>query len=252
MTDTLFVHETGAGPETVVLLHGFGGTHAIWHDLQRELSGTHRVLACDLPGHGRSHAFPDAGPPKVAVRALLAEIDGRGVDRFHLVGHSMGGAIAALTALAAPAKVASLTLVAPGGFGPEIDAPLLRLFAAAREASEIAACLSAMSAPGHVVPASSVEACLEARALPEQTDRLVAIAASITREGRQGVIPRGSLAALDMPVKVVWGTEDRVLPFSQTRDLPTRFALHTCHGAGHMLVEERPDDVLFLLRQNLR
>lgn len=252
MTDMLFVHEAGAGGTPLVLLHGFGGTHAIWHELQRALSDAHRVLAYDLPGHGRSFAFPEAGPPKVAVRALLADLAGRGIDRFHLAGHSMGGAISALMALAAPDRVASLTLVAPGGFGPEIDGPLLRRFAAAREASEISACLAAMSGPDHVVAAASVESCLEARALPEQTERLVAIGASITRDERQGVIPRDSLAGLDMPVKVIWGSEDAVLPFAQTQGLPTRFALHACAGAGHMLVEERPRDVSFLLRQNMR
>lgn len=252
MTDMLFVHEAGAGGTPLVLLHGFGGTHAIWHDLQRALSQAHRVLSYDLPGHGLSFAFPDAGPPKVAVRALLADLAGRGIDRFHLAGHSMGGAISALMALAAPGGVASLTLVAPGGFGPEINASLLRRYAAAREAPEIAACLAAMSGPGHGVAATSLRSQVEARTLPEQTRKLEDIVALITRDGRQGVIPRESLAALDMPVKVVWGTEDSVLPYTQTAGLPTRFALHTCSGAGHMLVEERAEELRFLVLQNMR
>ena len=133
----LFVKETGKGDGApVVLLHGFGGSHRAWTPIQQSLSAETRVLAYDLPGHGDSFGFPDAGPPKVAANAILADLDARGIASAHFAGHSMGGAIAALTALFQPQRVASLTLLSPGGFGPEINQRLLKRYAAAKDASK--------------------------------------------------------------------------------------------------------------------
>ena len=52
-----------------------------------------------------------------------------------------------------------------------------------------------------------------------------------------------------MPVRVLWGDHDPVLPFAQALDLPEGFELHVAAGAGHMLIEEAPDAVLAVLRQ---
>ena len=135
-----------------------------------------RTLAYDLPGHGASQAVPDAGSPRKAAQAIAADMAARGLPRVHLVGHSMGGAIAALTALAAPERIASLTLLAPGGIGPEIDAPLLRRYAEAADEAELAACLAAMSGPDAATPAGTIEVLLAMRRRPGQIDRLETIA----------------------------------------------------------------------------
>ena len=132
MVSSLYVAERGAGPKTVVLLHGFGGCHDIWREVTATLAPGIRTLAYDLPGHGLSLDFPGSGPAKTAARAVLADLAARGIARVHVAGHSMGGAVATLMALAEPETIASLTLLAPGGFGPEINGPLLRRYAAAR------------------------------------------------------------------------------------------------------------------------
>ena len=241
MTGRLFAQESGGGPQAVLLLHGFGGTHADWAGLLPALAARARTLAFDLPGHGLSLDFPGAGPAKLAAGAVLAEMDARGLARAHVAGHSMGGAVAVLMALSAPERVASLTLLAPGGFGEEINAPLLRRYAAATDAAEIRACLAEMSGPGHEVPQRAVDDRLAARARPGQARMLVEIAAAMTRGDRQGMIPRPMLAGLAMPVSVAWGTEDRVLPATQADGLPPAFRLHRVEGAGHMLIDEAPD-----------
>ena len=81
----------------------------------------------------------------------------------------------------------------------------------------------------------------EMRGRPGQSQKLVEIAAAMTRDDRQGVIPREQLDTLTMPVMVVWGTDDAVLPFTQADGLPAHFHLHHVLEAGHMLVEEAPD-----------
>ena len=82
--------------------------------------------------------------------------------------------------------------------------------------------------------------------------KLAGIAEAITRDDRQGVIGRAALDRLRMPVAVVWGSSDPVLPYGQTSDLPDRFVLHGVDGAGHMLIEEAPDRVLDAIRQTAR
>ncbi|MBZ9810014.1 alpha/beta fold hydrolase [Mesorhizobium sp. BR1-1-9] len=250
MTSSLYADERGVGSKTIVLLHGFGGSHDVWREVISLLPPSVRTLAYDLPGHGLSLDFPSAGPAKVAANAILGDLSARAIKRVHLVGHSMGGAVAALMALAEPAKVASLTLLAPGGFGPEINVPLLRRFARAQDLAEVQACLAAMSGPRAAPSRRMAELLCEMRGRPGQTEKLVEIAAAMTRGDRQGVIPRERLDALNMPVMVAWGSDDAVLPFTQVDDPPERFHVHHVLEAGHMLAEEAPDLIAEIIRRN--
>jgi len=249
LNQQLFAKTTGEGAQTIVLLHGFAGSHHAWAAVQGALAGQATVIAYDLPGHGGSLSWPEAGPAKIAVRAILDDLSRRGLDRVHLAGHSMGGAIATLMALAEPGRIASLTLLAPGGFGPEINQRLLFRYAAARSESDIRAALEAMTGFENQVGVHTVRSYAEVRAAPGQTEKLVEIAGVIARNGKQGVIPRDKLAVLTMPIAVVWGTLDPVLPFHQSNDLPPRFALHRLAGSGHMLVEEAPELVTEVIRR---
>jgi pimeloyl-ACP methyl ester carboxylesterase len=252
MISSLYAAERGAGLRTVVFLHGFGGCHDDWHEVISTLAFGSRTLAYDLPGHGLSLDFPGGGPAKAAARAVLADLAARRIKRVHLVGHSMGGAAAVLMALAEPERIASLTLLAPGGFGTEINGPLLRRYAAAAGKSEIRACLAAMSGPQGLPSERIVDVLGEMRARPGQLQKLVEIAAAMTRGDRQGVIPRERLETLDMPVMVVWGIDDAVLPFTQADGLPAHFHLHHVMGAGHMLVEEAPGLIAEIVRRNMK
>ncbi|MDZ5697958.1 alpha/beta fold hydrolase [Chelativorans sp. M5D2P16] len=248
MSTPLYMDETGEGEPTLVLLHGFAATHRAWGGVRAALGSGVHVLAFDLPGHGRSLDFSDAGPARVAAEAVCAVLDGRGIRRFHLAGHSFGGAVAALIALARPQDVASLTLFAPGGLGPEINAPLLRRLAVADSAGEVRDCLALMCGRGGASEAVVSEA-MAMRATPRQLTLLTRISKLITREGRQGVLPRDLLAALQMPVHVVWGRLDAVLPVRQTSDLPTRFSRHIFADLGHMLPVEAPEEMARILRR---
>ena len=105
----------------MVFIHGFGGRRESWSDLQQRVSKYAQTIAFDLPGHGQSIDYPDFGPPKVAARAIITELQRMGHNKVHVVGHSMGGAVSSLIALFQPELVASLTLLAPGGFGDEIN-----------------------------------------------------------------------------------------------------------------------------------
>jgi pyruvate dehydrogenase E2 component (dihydrolipoamide acetyltransferase) len=253
MSGTLYARLKGQGPKTIVLLHGFGGDHQEWTDIQPDLARDGLVIAYDLPGHGRSLTFPGSGAAGETVKAILADLAARGRQRVHVAGFSMGGVMATLMALRAPDQIASLTLLAPGGFGPQINSDLLGRFAAAANADELRAAMNEMSGPGFVMPTRNVAALAAVRFVPGQRARLIEIAGAIARPGgRQGEIPRESLASLAMPVTVMWGTADPVLPFSQSENLPAGFTLQTVEGAGHMLPVEARKAVTAAIRRNVR
>jgi pyruvate dehydrogenase E2 component (dihydrolipoamide acetyltransferase) len=243
--------ERGTGPQTVVFVHGFGADHRAWDAIAASLPQDTRTLAYDLPGHGLSLEAQGAGSAKFAARTILADLARRGIDNAHVAGHSMGGAVAALMALSEPQRIASLTLLAPGGFGAEINGPLLRHYAKATGSDEIRACLLAMSGEGAIVAEDTLATYVAARRCPGQIEKLVEIAAAITQGDRQGVIAHEALAALAMPVTVLWGTGDPILPFAQTGSLPAHFKLHAVEGAGHMLISEVPGLVCEAILANL-
>lgn len=248
----LHADTAGTGDRTIVLLHGFGGDRLAWLPVVDRLAETSRTIAYDLPGHGLSGDFPEAGPPKVAVRAVLADLAERGVEKAHLVGHSMGGAIATLMALAEPSRVASLTLLAPGGFGPEINMRLLHRFAAARSADEFRAALEGLYGWMSPISEEMIGLCVQSRPDGAISERLTRIAGFLSRDGRQGVIPRDRIAELSMPISLVWGELDNVLPYRQTRDLPPNIALHSLPDVGHMLIDEAPDQVFSVIKRTAR
>lgn len=102
----------GDSGEPLVLLHGYTGDVTDWRHQIEEFSPTHRVLVVDNRGHGRSSAPTDRSLYTVGHMADDAEalIDAVGFDRYHLVGHSMGGAIAQEIVLRSPRRLLSLTL----------------------------------------------------------------------------------------------------------------------------------------------
>ncbi len=250
--DRLYAAESGNDGPAVIFLHGFGDTHETWARIQSMLAKEARTIAFDLPGHGQSLEYPDAGNVKIAVAAVLAEIAARQVQPVHLVGHSMGGAVAALAALEQPQAIASMTLLAPGGFGFEINHKLLKRYAHATDAETLGAALENMYGWNNAICEKTVRRLAAMRNNPRQREMLQKMAGGLHRDGRQGVIPRERLEALTMPVKVLWGTQDRVLPTRQAHRLPAMFATHIFEDTGHMLPAEIPDAVVQLIRQNLR
>src|SRR5215467_11177508 len=105
--------ETGRG-ETVVLLHASASSGAQWRSLTEDLQGRWRVLAPDLHGYGQTGPRPESHLPGLGDEAALVDaILGRSAPRFHLVGHSYGGAVALRLASDRPARLLSLTLIEP-------------------------------------------------------------------------------------------------------------------------------------------
>lgn len=241
-----------SGPP-LILLHGFAGDCGQWRGIQERLAPERRSVAIDLPGHGGSRAAGPLGGAGTLARAVAETLDARGESRFHLVGHSLGGAVATILAARMPERTASLTLLAPGGFGPEINHRLLRRLAEIRTLHEIEIVLEQFFGWQSDRPSDLSRRMAEARAAdPGLLAPLGAILDAILNGTEQGVLDTARLADLACPVKVLWGAQDRVLPTRQAHRLPGIVAAHVFERAGHMLHLEIPDSVCRLILENSR
>ena len=242
--------KTGAGEPPLVLLHGFGGSRAAWDRVLARLDGRRRTLAFDLPGHGASLDHPHGSAAK-AARSIIEAMSEHGITGAHLAGHSMGGAAASLIALMQPPLVASLTLLSPGGFGPEADQVALRRHASAREADAIEEALEPFFKAGSPHRKQLALEQAKQRMAPGATDALQGIVETFFDGERQKMLPLGALAGLKIPIGVLWGSADRILPATQARALGDAAAIRVALGAGHMLPHDAPDETAQLIRETM-
>ncbi len=231
----------------LVLLHGFGGIGALWAPVIRRIDPDIPLIVYDLPGHGRSLDAEGIGHAGVMAKAILADLERRRISRFHLCGHSMGGAVASLITLKAPSPVQSLTLLAPGGFGLEIDHASLTRYGSATDIDALFIASKAMMAVHHEPDATALTALADARRCEGATTALTAILHSflVERDGRtgQGSLPLSAFTTLGILTRLLWGAEDPILPVAQAKNIWPGAAVTLVDGAGHMLMEEAPDVV---------
>lgn len=110
------IREPGTfGTHELVLLHGQPGSAADWHQVAGRLPAQFHAVAADRPGYGSSQL--PAGGFAANARAVIDDLDGRGVKRAVLVGHSYGGGVALAAASQAPDRVAAVILLASVGPG---------------------------------------------------------------------------------------------------------------------------------------
>ncbi len=239
---------TGQGTP-LVFLHGFGADHTGWRPVWRGLEATHRLLGIDLPGHGRS------GPQSPVsfdglVDAVQSVLDEEGVSGCVLVGHSLGGAVALGLADAGVVDIRALCLLAPAGLGPEIDGAFLSGLVRATRAESLAPWLGRLVADPALITPAFVRATLQGRDA-DAADYQKRLADSLFPDGTQTIGLRHVLGALAMPARVLWGTQDAIIPPAHAAHLPGRVGLHRIE-AGHMPHLEAAPLVASLIAETAR
>ena len=235
--------ELGEGGVPVLMVHGFGGDLNTWMFTQPALAEGRRTIAFDLPGHGGSTKEVGAGDPEAMADAVDAARAALGIGRAHLVGHSLGGAVAALAALRHPEETASLTLIASAGLGAEVNSGFIDGFIRAGRRREAVEVLGQLVRDPALVSRAMVEEVLRYKRLDGVTAALTTIAGAWFGGGRQLLDLRPRLAGLTMPVQLLWGRDDRIIPVAHAEALAARFATQILDGTGHLPHLERAGDI---------
>ncbi|NTV64467.1 MAG: alpha/beta fold hydrolase [Oscillochloris sp.] len=236
----IFYAAHGEHGPALICLHGAGGSHTHWGRLMSDLGDVVRAFAPDLPGHGRS-APPGRASISDYVEFLFAYMDALGIAQAWLAGHSLGGAIALSATLARPQRVAGLALIGTSA-RLRVLPSLISGLAEAPEPTiaQLVDLLYAGEAPQELRSAAVADY--------RRCDPLVFRDDFIACDGFD-IRPR--LAEIQLPVTVIAGTEDRLVPAKLAAEIQAGIAgaeLISLPGTGHMPMLERPTEVAVALR----
>jgi pimeloyl-ACP methyl ester carboxylesterase len=249
--------KTGSGP-VLLLVHGMACDHTTWDPVIGRLAERYTVIAPDLLGHGESdkpRADYSVGGYANGMRDLLTVL---GVDKATVVGHSLGGGVAMQFAYQYPERTERLVLVSPGGLGREVHGTIRAVTLPGFDAA-----MGVVTLPGLRHLTTSVLRVL-AEVGPSRTRDLDEIADIVdrlqdprTRRALRHVVStcvdwRGQIISMvdrayltqAMPICVVWGDDDRVIPtmHSQTaRQIAPRAVVEIIADAGHFPHKEHPE-----------
>lgn len=232
----------------LVLIHGFGSDLNSWRPMLAGTTLDSPVLAIDLPGHGESPRDIPADIETIAAR-VEQTIAAHHAGPVVVAAHSFGAAIAAKVAARGNLDIRALTLIAPAGLGPEINGAFLQGFVRARAEASLIAWMKLLVQDESLLTKSFVKATL-AQAQDEglrEAQKLVAD--RFFADGTQVFDIRRNLAALAMPVRVIFGAADRIIPATQASGLPGEIAVHIFAGTGHMPQLEEREKVVRILRE---
>ena len=260
--------KVGNGP-ALLLLHGLGCTHRTWLPVLDSLSRRYTVIAPDLLGHGESdkpRADYSVGGFANGMRDLLTVL---GIDRATVVGHSFGGGVAMQFAYQFPERTERLVLVGSGGLGPEVS-PAIR----AITTTGFHQVMGVLTMPGVRHVGSAGLRALSRTGLKEFRDfdevaeiyesfRDPAARAAIRHVVRAVVDWQGQIVTMAdrayltdaMPMCVIWGEQDRVIPVShaaRAAEMAPKARVEVIPNAGHFPHKDHPERFVKVLNGFVR
>jgi pimeloyl-ACP methyl ester carboxylesterase len=255
---TLGYRELGSGPP-VLLVHGWPTSSFLWRRVMPSIADRNQVLALDLPGFGASDKPADGSYDWADFeRAIDGFLDALGIDRVAIAGHDLGGPVTVHWLLANQERATHLallnTLLYPE-FHPSVPEFIKMLSEpASRDRLTSDEGLGAVIRLGLADDSSATEEMLAGLTAPfaSADDRLALARAGIGLDPDGFVDIAKGLPSLELPVRVVYGEKDRILPdIAETvgrvkRDVP-QAEVTALPGCGHFLQEEEPERIGELL-----
>ena len=258
-------HESPSGPvvyfdegegDVLLFVHGLVGSFTHFQYILPEVAKRYRVIGIDLPGCGDSPHTGQRPNMDTYANAVLSLLDARSVKRATLVGHSAGGQVVARVAELARHRVDRLVLMNPAGLRGYL--PPLRLAARVFMRPPVVAVLLGVFVDqilNHVFHAKNEHTMHFTR---EQMGRyprhkLLYGMGRVFRDIVPEVMRPGVLDArhsLTMPVLVIWGDTDRLVPLEKVKDAVSKLPsaeLKVIHECGHMPMIEAPEETRRLL-----
>lgn len=224
--------QNGIG-DPVVFLHGFGAELAAWRPFVAHVGVANPMLALDLPAHGASVDQPIADFDML-VDSVAAALTAAGLTRLHLVGHSLGAAVATALAGSGSLNVRSLSLIAPAGLGPKINGDFFAGFLAATSEPALKSWMTILVRDPASLPGAMVRATLSGRDGTNVAANQTRLAAGIFAGSTQLFSVREALARYGGPVRIIVGREDPIIPPEHSDLLPGHVALNRLPQVGHL------------------
>lgn len=260
--------KVGSGP-ALLLLHGLGCDHTTWDPVIRQLAKKYTVIAPDLLGHGQSdkpRADYSVGGYANGMRDLLTVLN---IDKVTVVGHSLGGGVAMQFGYQFPERTERVILVAPGGLGPEVT-PMIR----AVSLPGFNEVMGLLTLPGirHVGIAGLRALSRTGMTLTHDLDEVAGIYESfrdprarkaISHVVRAVVDTRGQLVTMvdrayltqAMPMLIIWGNEDRVIPVKHARTasaVAPGAVVEVLGNSGHFPHKDHPERFVKIVNDFIR
>ena len=243
---TISYLEGGKG-DTILMLHGFGGNKDHWTKFAKSLTTNFHVIAIDLPGFGESSKIEtESYNIDSQVKRLRRIVDVLGLNKFHLVGNSMGGTIAGRYTAVVPDKVLSLALFDTGGIP-------------SAEKSEYIKLLYKGENPLLIESSQDFDKMMElafevSPPIPKRIKAYLTKQAILNREFNEKVFKEivtemysleSDLSKIRVNTLILWGDKDRILHVSSTNVLEKGLPDSTTviiKGCGHCPMIERPEE----------
>lgn len=255
-------HDAGEGP-ALLLLHGSGpgvSAWSNWRPVYSALSEHYRVLAPDQIGFNRTQpAGPVRYGRKLWTDHALAFMDELGIERFDVIGNSMGGAIAFSLAAARPEAVGRIVVMGTMGINQELPAGLAEVWGYQPSPENMRRLIELFASDQSIVTDELVQMRYQASAEPTVRDAFAAMFPEPRQDGVDDLaLSDDELRAIEQPVLLAHGYEDEVVPFASTSvplmDVLPDAQLHAFGGSGHWVMIEQSQTftnvVLTFLREN--
>ncbi len=259
-TGEIFYREAGLG-KRMILLHGFGSSSASYQGLMEALDDTYRVFALDFVGFGLSSKEKDNDLSfEGQVKTVIEFMDKKGINKAHLVGHSMGGAVAVKLAATYPDRFEKVVLISPAGWGEyqgelsyikyfphPIDKFIVRGFLQTTGAIKTA--LNKAFYEDELVTKEIVMSHWE----PTQTRRADW---SYAKKIKMGIVPdiKDEFSKISQPTLVIWGREDEILSSETLRAITEQVDKsegYFIENSGHVPHQENPESLASLIKRFL-
>lgn len=240
----------------LVFLHGLGGSQSTWQVVLGELVDSHRVVAVDLPGHGTSDRRGGADYTATGLASAVIEVIGLlELTRPILIGHSLGGAVAMRIAVDKPSFLTGLVLINSAGLGAEISPDLVQLMANEAGSETARALLELFYEDKKLVVDRGVQEMAQMQLAEGAWSAQQAVASAGFGEGSQSESVAVDPASVLVPVQIIWGELDRVIPsehaLAALRTIPDA-ALTLITGVGHVPQVEAAARTAILIKRFAR
>jgi pyruvate dehydrogenase E2 component (dihydrolipoamide acetyltransferase) len=242
--------KNGTG-DPVIFIHGFGSDLSSWRPFVPKLSIDNPLIGIDLPGHGASVDETIENFDSM-VTEVAASLLASGHNRVHIVGHSMGAAVAASLSRVDAVDVRSMTLLAPAGIGPRIDGSFVEGYLSAQTEVALSQWMKRLVYAPHALPPAFLRATLGARTGTGLTGAQSAVAHAVFEGSTQLFSVVDALYQYQGPCRVIVGRRDMVIPAEQADALPGNVAVNRLDFVGHLPHVEAAGLVARLVAETIR